>query len=194
MFVSLCPSRSPLRDPEAHGRPLQHLLCIRSHQTQPEDPPSGHQPGHGGSHPLHVLAALLLRAQIRCSTAGISILLKFLYLLALLVVIPVFLLTHAGSLHPITLFTLASLISCIACYLFRLCLRKQADKSTSYQVSAAKSSLRSSSAEAALSPFIHRFLCFRCLISQQRGRSLRRTGAPWHPPPPPVYSILSVSH
>uniref|UniRef100_A0A3Q1CTL2 Transmembrane protein 63C n=1 Tax=Amphiprion ocellaris TaxID=80972 RepID=A0A3Q1CTL2_AMPOC len=40
-----------------------------------------------------------------------------------------------GPVHPITLFTLASLIACIACYLFRLCLRKQPDKSTSYQVS-----------------------------------------------------------
>uniref|UniRef100_A0AAQ6ALC4 Transmembrane protein 63C n=1 Tax=Amphiprion ocellaris TaxID=80972 RepID=A0AAQ6ALC4_AMPOC len=38
-----------------------------------------------------------------------------------------------GPVHPITLFTLASLIACIACYLFRLCLRKQPDKSTSYQ-------------------------------------------------------------
>ncbi|XP_041827930.1 calcium permeable stress-gated cation channel 1 isoform X2 [Melanotaenia boesemani] len=37
--------------------------------------------------------------------------------------------------HPITLFTLASLISCVACYLFRLCLRKTPDKSTSYQMS-----------------------------------------------------------
>uniref|UniRef100_A0A3Q1FW74 Transmembrane protein 63C n=1 Tax=Acanthochromis polyacanthus TaxID=80966 RepID=A0A3Q1FW74_9TELE len=40
-----------------------------------------------------------------------------------------------GPVHPITLFTLVSLITCIACYLFRLCLRKQPDKSTSYQVS-----------------------------------------------------------
>ncbi|TDG98784.1 hypothetical protein EPR50_G00204100 [Perca flavescens] len=40
-----------------------------------------------------------------------------------------------GPAHPITLFTLVSLISCIAFSLFRLCLRKQPDKSTSYQMS-----------------------------------------------------------
>uniref|UniRef100_A0A4W6F489 Transmembrane protein 63C n=2 Tax=Lates calcarifer TaxID=8187 RepID=A0A4W6F489_LATCA len=40
-----------------------------------------------------------------------------------------------GPVHPITLFTLVSLLSCIAFSLFRLCLRKQPDKSTSYQVS-----------------------------------------------------------
>uniref|UniRef100_A0A8C9Y774 Transmembrane protein 63C n=1 Tax=Sander lucioperca TaxID=283035 RepID=A0A8C9Y774_SANLU len=40
-----------------------------------------------------------------------------------------------GPVHPITLFTLVSLISCIAFSLFRLCLRKQPDKSTSYQMS-----------------------------------------------------------
>ncbi|XP_068436162.1 calcium permeable stress-gated cation channel 1 isoform X1 [Clinocottus analis] len=40
-----------------------------------------------------------------------------------------------GPVHPITLFTLVSLLSCIAFSLFRLCLRKQPDKSTSYQMS-----------------------------------------------------------
>ncbi|XP_040916563.1 calcium permeable stress-gated cation channel 1 [Toxotes jaculatrix] len=40
-----------------------------------------------------------------------------------------------GLVHPITLFTLVSLLSCIAFSLFRLCLRKQPDKSTSYQMS-----------------------------------------------------------
>ncbi|XP_029972306.1 osmosensitive cation channel TMEM63C [Salarias fasciatus] len=40
-----------------------------------------------------------------------------------------------GPIHPITLFTSVSLISCMACYLLRLCLRKQPDKSTSYQMS-----------------------------------------------------------
>uniref|UniRef100_A0A665WXY9 Transmembrane protein 63C n=1 Tax=Echeneis naucrates TaxID=173247 RepID=A0A665WXY9_ECHNA len=40
-----------------------------------------------------------------------------------------------GPVHPITLFTLVSLLSCIAISLFRLCLRKQPDRSTSYQVS-----------------------------------------------------------
>ncbi|KAM9708000.1 calcium permeable stress-gated cation channel 1 isoform 1-T1 [Menidia menidia] len=40
-----------------------------------------------------------------------------------------------GPVHPITLFTLGSLISCVACYIFRLCLRKIPDKSTSYQMS-----------------------------------------------------------
>uniref|UniRef100_A0A3P8QZL0 Transmembrane protein 63C n=1 Tax=Astatotilapia calliptera TaxID=8154 RepID=A0A3P8QZL0_ASTCA len=40
-----------------------------------------------------------------------------------------------GPMHPITLFTLVSHIFCIVCYLLRLCLRKQPDKSTSYQVS-----------------------------------------------------------
>uniref|UniRef100_A0A669BAF1 Transmembrane protein 63C n=1 Tax=Oreochromis niloticus TaxID=8128 RepID=A0A669BAF1_ORENI len=43
-----------------------------------------------------------------------------------------------GPMHPITLFTLVSHIFCIVCYLFRLCLRKQPDKSTSYQVRATK--------------------------------------------------------
>lgn len=37
--------------------------------------------------------------------------------------------------HPITLFTLVSLLSCITFSLFRLCLRKRPDKSMSYQVS-----------------------------------------------------------
>lgn len=45
------------------------------------------------------------------------------------------LLVIKGPVHPITLFTLVSLLSCIAFSLFRLCLRKQPDKSTSYQVS-----------------------------------------------------------
>uniref|UniRef100_A0A8C5EHG6 Calcium permeable stress-gated cation channel 1 n=2 Tax=Gouania willdenowi TaxID=441366 RepID=A0A8C5EHG6_GOUWI len=40
-----------------------------------------------------------------------------------------------GSVHPITLFTFVSLICCIACNLLGLCLRKQPDKSTSYQMS-----------------------------------------------------------
>uniref|UniRef100_A0A3P9CZB8 Transmembrane protein 63C n=1 Tax=Maylandia zebra TaxID=106582 RepID=A0A3P9CZB8_9CICH len=40
-----------------------------------------------------------------------------------------------GPMHPITLFTLVSHIFCIVCYLLRLCLRKQPDKSTSYQMS-----------------------------------------------------------
>uniref|UniRef100_A0AAX7VAN5 Transmembrane protein 63C n=1 Tax=Astatotilapia calliptera TaxID=8154 RepID=A0AAX7VAN5_ASTCA len=35
-----------------------------------------------------------------------------------------------GPMHPITLFTLVSHIFCIVCYLLRLCLRKQPDKST----------------------------------------------------------------
>uniref|UniRef100_A0A3Q4GIX0 Transmembrane protein 63C n=1 Tax=Neolamprologus brichardi TaxID=32507 RepID=A0A3Q4GIX0_NEOBR len=46
-----------------------------------------------------------------------------------------------GPMHPITLFTLVSHIFCIVCYLFRLCLRKQPDKSTSYQVSATNGTL-----------------------------------------------------
>ncbi|XP_061700561.1 calcium permeable stress-gated cation channel 1 [Syngnathoides biaculeatus] len=37
--------------------------------------------------------------------------------------------------HPITLFTLVSLLSSIAVSFFRLCLKKQPDKSTSYQMS-----------------------------------------------------------
>ncbi|XP_070776346.1 calcium permeable stress-gated cation channel 1 [Enoplosus armatus] len=40
-----------------------------------------------------------------------------------------------GPMHAITLFTLVSLLSSIAFSLFRLCLRKQPDKSTSYQMS-----------------------------------------------------------
>uniref|UniRef100_A0A1A7YT88 Transmembrane protein 63C n=2 Tax=Iconisemion striatum TaxID=60296 RepID=A0A1A7YT88_9TELE len=40
-----------------------------------------------------------------------------------------------GPVHPITLFTSVSLISCVACYLFRVCLGKTPDKSTSYQMS-----------------------------------------------------------
>ncbi|XP_071402675.1 calcium permeable stress-gated cation channel 1-like [Centroberyx affinis] len=40
-----------------------------------------------------------------------------------------------GPVHPITLFTFVSLLSCIAFSLFRLCLRKQPDKSTSYPMS-----------------------------------------------------------
>ncbi|XP_026158099.1 osmosensitive cation channel TMEM63C [Mastacembelus armatus] len=40
-----------------------------------------------------------------------------------------------GPVHPITLFTLVSLLSCIAFSLFRLCLKKQPDKSSSYQMS-----------------------------------------------------------
>uniref|UniRef100_A0A3Q2QTT3 Transmembrane protein 63C n=1 Tax=Fundulus heteroclitus TaxID=8078 RepID=A0A3Q2QTT3_FUNHE len=40
-----------------------------------------------------------------------------------------------GPMHPITLFTLVSLICCIACSLFRVWLRKTPDKSTSYQMS-----------------------------------------------------------
>ncbi|XP_029350281.1 osmosensitive cation channel TMEM63C isoform X3 [Echeneis naucrates] len=43
--------------------------------------------------------------------------------------------TPFGPVHPITLFTLVSLLSCIAISLFRLCLRKQPDRSTSYQMS-----------------------------------------------------------
>ncbi|KAI3367746.1 hypothetical protein L3Q82_026590, partial [Scortum barcoo] len=39
-----------------------------------------------------------------------------------------------GPVHPITLFTLVSLLSSIAFSLFRLCLRKQPDKSMSYQL------------------------------------------------------------
>lgn len=57
--------RSALCDPQTHGRPIQHVLRVRPHQTQPAHPQSGHQPSDGGPHPLHVLAALLLRAQIR---------------------------------------------------------------------------------------------------------------------------------
>uniref|UniRef100_A0A7N8WX89 Transmembrane protein 63C n=1 Tax=Mastacembelus armatus TaxID=205130 RepID=A0A7N8WX89_9TELE len=45
------------------------------------------------------------------------------------------LLINKGPVHPITLFTLVSLLSCIAFSLFRLCLKKQPDKSSSYQVS-----------------------------------------------------------
>ncbi|XP_061824757.2 calcium permeable stress-gated cation channel 1 isoform X2 [Nerophis lumbriciformis] len=40
-----------------------------------------------------------------------------------------------GSVHPITLFTLVSLLSSVAISFFRLCLKKQPDKSTSYQMS-----------------------------------------------------------
>uniref|UniRef100_A0A3Q3VRQ2 Uncharacterized protein n=1 Tax=Mola mola TaxID=94237 RepID=A0A3Q3VRQ2_MOLML len=40
-----------------------------------------------------------------------------------------------GPIHPITLFTSVSLLTCIAFSLFRLCLRKQPHKSTSYQMS-----------------------------------------------------------
>ncbi|XP_071780296.2 osmosensitive cation channel TMEM63C [Centroberyx gerrardi] len=40
-----------------------------------------------------------------------------------------------GPVHPITLFTFVSLLSCVAFSLFRLCLRKQPDKSTSYPMS-----------------------------------------------------------
>uniref|UniRef100_A0A8C6PN84 Transmembrane protein 63C n=1 Tax=Nothobranchius furzeri TaxID=105023 RepID=A0A8C6PN84_NOTFU len=39
-----------------------------------------------------------------------------------------------GPVHPITLFTSVSLIFCVACYLFRMCLEKTPNKSTSYQV------------------------------------------------------------
>lgn len=64
-FLCRLSCRSPLHHAEARGWQVQHLLRVRPHQTQPADPPSGHQPGGGGSHPLHVLAALLLHAQIR---------------------------------------------------------------------------------------------------------------------------------
>ncbi|XP_042245157.1 calcium permeable stress-gated cation channel 1 isoform X1 [Thunnus maccoyii] len=40
-----------------------------------------------------------------------------------------------GPVHPITIFTSVSLLLCIAFSLFCLCLRKQPDKSTSYQMS-----------------------------------------------------------
>ncbi|XP_076017846.1 osmosensitive cation channel TMEM63C [Genypterus blacodes] len=40
-----------------------------------------------------------------------------------------------GSVHPITLFTFVSLLSCVAFSLLHLCLKKQPDKSTSYQMS-----------------------------------------------------------
>ncbi|KAF7665823.1 hypothetical protein LDENG_00130600 [Lucifuga dentata] len=40
-----------------------------------------------------------------------------------------------GPAHPITLFTFVSLLFCIAFSLVRLCLKKQPDKSTSYQMS-----------------------------------------------------------
>ncbi|XP_019721065.1 osmosensitive cation channel TMEM63C isoform X1 [Hippocampus comes] len=40
-----------------------------------------------------------------------------------------------GAVHPITLFTLVSLLSSIAVSFFRLCLKKQPNKSTSYQMS-----------------------------------------------------------
>uniref|UniRef100_A0A8C6PJZ0 Transmembrane protein 63C n=1 Tax=Nothobranchius furzeri TaxID=105023 RepID=A0A8C6PJZ0_NOTFU len=40
-----------------------------------------------------------------------------------------------GPVHPITLFTSVSLIFCVACYLFRMCLEKTPNKSTSYQMS-----------------------------------------------------------
>lgn len=40
-----------------------------------------------------------------------------------------------GPAHPITLFTSASLLACIAFSLIRLCLRKPRHRSTSYQVS-----------------------------------------------------------
>lgn len=68
------PSRSALRDPETPGRPIQHVLRLRPHQAQPAHPQSGHQPGARGAHPLHVLAALLLRAQIRYVLAPPSVL------------------------------------------------------------------------------------------------------------------------
>lgn len=45
--------------------------------------------------------------------------------------------TVTGPVHPITLFTSVSLLFSIAFSLFRLCLRKQPDKSSSYQVSSA---------------------------------------------------------
>lgn len=138
LFYLICP-RSALCDSEAHGRPIQYLLCICSHQTQPANSQSSHQPGHRRSHPLHVLAALLLRAQIRYyttsyfSTADVSLTLSAFWMYSD-IVIRVFCCTVTGLVHPITLFTLASLISCITCYLFRLCLRKTPNKSTSYQV------------------------------------------------------------
>lgn len=59
------PFRFALCDPETHGGPIQHLLRVRSHQTQPAHPPSRHPPGGPGAHPLHSVAALLLRPQIR---------------------------------------------------------------------------------------------------------------------------------
>ncbi|KAM7402987.1 hypothetical protein PAMA_003761 [Pampus argenteus] len=40
-----------------------------------------------------------------------------------------------GPMHPITIFTSVSLLSCVAFSLLRLCLRKQPDKSMSYQMS-----------------------------------------------------------
>lgn len=46
-------------------------------------------------------------------------------------------LSATGPVHPITLFTSVSLLTCIAFSLFCLCLRKQPHKSTSYQVSTA---------------------------------------------------------
>lgn len=56
-----------------------------------------------------------------------------------------------GPTHPITLFTSVSLLSSIAFSLFRLCLKKQPDKSTSYQVSSAThTSLRYVSAQDAI--------------------------------------------
>lgn len=80
-WVSFMPSRSALCDPEAFGWPLQHLLCIRSHQTQPAYPQSSHQPGHCGSHLLHVLAAFLLCAPIRYPTTSLTPLSQFTHLL-----------------------------------------------------------------------------------------------------------------
>lgn len=51
----------------------------------------------------------------------------------------IFSLTITGPVHPITLFTLVSLLASIAFSLLRLCLRKHPRKSTSYQVSSASS-------------------------------------------------------
>lgn len=135
-FLSF-PSRSALCDPQAHGWPIQYLLCICPHQTQPAHPQGSHQPGHRGSHPLHVLAALLLHTQIRYFITSISLYYSFsdrhcIMTTTLSVTSP---LTLTGPVHPITLFTLVSLLASIALSLFRLCLRKQPNKSTSYQVS-----------------------------------------------------------
>uniref|UniRef100_A0A3P9P265 Transmembrane protein 63C n=1 Tax=Poecilia reticulata TaxID=8081 RepID=A0A3P9P265_POERE len=67
-----------------------------------------------------------------------------------------------GPIHPITLFTLASLICCIACCLFRIWLRKTPDKSTSYQVCLVLVTAMNFCIRSILSPlFIYLFFFFQ---------------------------------
>lgn len=60
----ICDCRIIVSYSEAHGGPLQHLLRLHSHEAQPAHPLGCYQSGAGCAHPLRVLAALLLRAQI----------------------------------------------------------------------------------------------------------------------------------